>query len=115
MKDERLYLVHVAEALRLILEYTADGKIAFMGDRKTQDAVTRKFEVIGEATKRLSDEMRGRAPDIPWSRMARFRDILIHQYDRVDATETWRVIEDHVEGLLRQVEELLRRLDLDAS
>jgi uncharacterized protein with HEPN domain len=73
VKDERVYVIHIAEALRLIREYTVEGEAAFLGDSKTRDAVVRKFEVIGEATKRLSPTLREQAPEIPWGRLARFR------------------------------------------
>ena len=52
MKDDRIYLLHVRDAIRQIMEYTATGKESFLADRKTQDAVVRNLEIIGEATKR---------------------------------------------------------------
>lgn len=112
MKNERLYLVHIAEALQSIIEYTAEGEAFFQGDPKTQDAVLRKFEIIGEATKRLSPRLREQAPEIPWGRMARFRDLLIHAYDRVDLTVVWQTIEIRVPELLQQVQAFMRRLEI---
>jgi uncharacterized protein with HEPN domain len=74
-----------------------------MADPKTQDAVIRNFEVIGEATKRLPTEFTVAYPDIPWRKMAGFRDILIHAYERVDVEEIWNIIEQHVPRLLAQI------------
>ena len=54
-----------------------------------QDAVVRCLEVIGEATKRLSQDFRDRHPEVPWRAMAGMRDLLIHAYDRVDLEEVW--------------------------
>lgn len=51
MKSDSIYLQHILAAIDDIHAYTQDGKDAFMNDRKTQDAVIRKFEIIGEATK----------------------------------------------------------------
>lgn len=93
MKDPLLYMIHIHESLKKILDYTQDGRDAFMADPKTQDAVVRNFEVIGEATKRLPSEFTAAHPQIPWRRMAGFRDILIHAYDRVDVEEIWNIIE----------------------
>jgi len=49
MKDERLYLIHIAECIEKIEQYTTEGKAVFLRDTKTQDAVIRNFEIIGEA------------------------------------------------------------------
>jgi uncharacterized protein with HEPN domain len=60
-----------------------------MSDPKTQDAVIRNFEVIGEAAKRVPHEYRAAHPSIPWQLMAGFRDVLIHGYDGVDLGRVW--------------------------
>ncbi len=77
MKDPLLYIIHIHQSLEKILDYTRGGREAFLADPKTQDAVIRNFEVIGEAAKRLP-EFIVLYPQIPWRRMAGFRDILIH-------------------------------------
>jgi uncharacterized protein with HEPN domain len=103
MKDALLYLVHIEECLGRILAYTADGRQAFMDDSKTRDAVIRNFETIGEAAKRLPAELTAAHPQVPWKRIAGFRDVLIHAYDRVDAEEVWNIVERDVPTLLAQV------------
>ena len=80
MKDDRLYLTHILEAVEKIQRYTADGRDVFFSDTRIQDAVLRNFEIIGEATKRLTPETREQQPDIPWKQIAGFRDVLIHDY-----------------------------------
>jgi hypothetical protein len=60
-----------------------------MRDTKTQDAVIRNFEVIGEAAKRVPGEYRVEYPSIPWQLMAGFRDVLIHGYEGVDLGRVW--------------------------
>jgi uncharacterized protein with HEPN domain len=57
------------------------------GERVLQDAVVRNLEIIGEATKRLSDSCRQKNPQIPWREMAGMRDVLIHAYYGVDLEE----------------------------
>jgi uncharacterized protein with HEPN domain len=54
-----------------------------------QDALIRCLEVIGEASKRLSNELRDQHPQVPWRSMAGMRDLLIHAYDTVDLEEIW--------------------------
>jgi uncharacterized protein with HEPN domain len=107
VKDDRLYLAHILEAIEKIQRYTADGRDAFAADTRTQDAVLRNFEIIGEATKRLSPEVRDRQPDIPWKQIAGFRDVLIHDYMGVDIDEVWNVVEHSLSPLLAAVRALL--------
>lgn len=82
-----------------------------MADPKIQDAVVRNFEVIGEATKRLPSEFTALYPQIPWRKMAGFRDILSHAYDRVDMSEIWNTIEEHVPQLLLELEIIRLRIE----
>lgn len=75
------FLSDVLEAIRRIQAYTTGMTFeVFLWDTKTQDAVVRNLEIIGEATKRLSDEVRERYPTVPWKSMAGVRDRLIHHY-----------------------------------
>ena len=107
MKNDRAYLEHILDAIDRIVQYTADGRDAFMADSKTQDAVVRNFEIIGEATKRLSDELRERNPDVPWKRAAGFRDVLSHDYMSIDLTTVWNVVEPHLPTLREAVRRLI--------
>lgn len=66
MKDDRIYLFHIRDAIQHILTYTMSVKDGFFVDRKTQDAVIRNLEIIGEATKRLSTSLKNANPDIAW-------------------------------------------------
>ena len=88
-KDPRVYLAHILERADRIETYVRDGEAAFMRDTKTQDAVIRNFEVIGEAAKRVPPEYRATHPSIPWQLMAGFRDVLIHGYEGVDVGRVW--------------------------
>ncbi len=115
MKDQALYIIHIQECLEKIIEYTRAGREAFLADSRTQDAVIRKFEVIGEAAKRLSEAFTAANPDIPWRKMAGFRDILIHAYDRVDPNEIWNIIEQYVPELLKQMQGIRDRLEMNTN
>ncbi len=90
-KDPRVYLAHNLERAGRIEQYIRDGEEAFLTDPKTQDAVIRNFEVIGEAAKRVPDDYRARHPEIPWQLMAGFRDVLIHAYEGVDVRRVWAI------------------------
>lgn len=92
-KDPRVYLAQILERIDRIMEYIAGGKDAFLADRKTQDAVIRNLEVIGEAMKRVPEDYRREHPDIPWRQLAGLRDILIHQYEGVSIPQVWLMVE----------------------
>ncbi len=108
---DRLALDDIQRYTADLLEFTSDGREAFMRDRKTQAATIRCLEVIGEATKRLSEQTRELRLDIPWRQIAGLRDVLIHEYERVDLLTVWNVIEQHIPALNHAVRELIARLD----
>ena len=72
---------------------------AFAGDRKTVNAVVRSLEVMGEAAKRIPEEVREKYPQIPWKRMTGMRDKLIHEYSGVDLEIVWGVVKEELPPL----------------
>ena len=104
IRDDRVYLTHIRDALQQVVTYT-DGLdyAGFLSNRMVQDAVIRQFEIIGEATKNLSDAFRDNHPAIPWKDLAGFRDKLIHQYFGVDLAMVWQSVVDDVPMLLEEL------------
>jgi uncharacterized protein with HEPN domain len=98
-KDPQVYLAHIRDAINLIREYTKEGRDSFLRDRKTQDAVIRNLEIIGEAVKQLPAEMKERHTDIPWKDIAGMRDRLIHHYFGVNIKLVWGVVENRLDAL----------------
>lgn len=115
MKGDWLYLSNIVECIGQIEQYVAGGREVFFRDRMVQDAVIRNFEVMGEAVKRLSMELRQENDDVPWRQMAGFRDMLIHDYLRVDMTEVWAVVEYDLPELKPRLAELLEQIRGDAE
>lgn len=113
MKDDRVYLAHILDAVERIQKYTSEGKSEFDRDEKTQDAVVRNLEIIGEAAKNVSDELRSNRPDIPWRRLAGMRDKLIHEYFGVNLTIVWQVVEQEIPKLGVLLGEILEGLGND--
>ena len=100
MKDDSIYIDHIIKSIDRILDYI-EGKDRelFESDLVTQDAVVRQLEIIGEATKRVSAELRSKHPDIPWSDMAGMRDVLIHDYIDVDFGVVWKTASEDIPNL----------------
>ncbi len=80
MKGDIPRLLHIRDAIDDAIAFVSDGKNFFLQDRKTQLAVVRCLEIIGEAVRVLSDEAKTLCPDVPWADIVGTRNILIHEY-----------------------------------
>lgn len=105
---DRLYLQHILDAIDRIGRFTGDGRDAFMADEKTQSAVMRQLEIIGDASKRLSDPLKQSAAELPWREMAATRDRLIHGYFTVRLDIVWNVVEQDLAPLRDRIAGLLK-------
>lgn len=110
MREDRskAFLADIVEAARRATSYVAGMTYSeFLQDLKTQDAVVRNIEIIGEAVKRLPESVRVQAADIPWTSIAGMRDKLIHHYFGVNLDIVWSVIQEDLPALLDAVDHLL--------
>lgn len=109
-REPHVYLQDMLEAIGRVREYTRGmGFSEFIDDRRTVDAVLHNLELIGEAAKRLPQEVRDRAPQIEWRKVAGLRDVIAHAYFQVDVQVVWDVLGDK----LQELERVVRRLSAE--
>jgi uncharacterized protein with HEPN domain len=103
------FLKDIGEAIRRIKAYTdAMTYDRFLEDLKTQDAVVRNLEIIGEATKSLSMGLREKYSEVPWRGMAGVRDRLIHHYFGINLDVVWSIVTSELPTLESQIDAIMQ-------
>jgi uncharacterized protein with HEPN domain len=111
-KEPKVFIEHILESIALIETYAEQlSKKEFFEKVPIQDAVIRRLEIIGEATKNVPSEWRDKYQDIPWRQVAGMRDILIHEYFGVDLDLTWRVIKEDLPELKQKLGEIIEEIN----
>lgn len=108
-----ILLGEILMAIDLLRQYT-EGMVfeAFSANLEKQDAVVRRLEIIGEAVKGIPSEVRAAYPNVPWRDIAGARDVLVHEYFRVDLAMAWNMVQNDLPALEMQVRRMLDDLDL---
>jgi uncharacterized protein with HEPN domain len=102
------YLLDILHESRMIQEFVKGiDRTAFKVDKMRQYAVIRAIELIGEASRRISQEFQDKHPEIPWHAIIGMRNRLIHEYDRVDLDVVWAALQDDVPELIGLIEPLI--------
>lgn len=109
MKDNQVYLKHILDAILKIELYIKDADYNnFLTNSMIQDAVIRQIEIIGEAVKNLSFDLKDKYPYIQWKDIAGMRDKLIHDYFGVDIDAVWDTAIGDIPGFKKQIEDILK-------
>jgi uncharacterized protein with HEPN domain len=104
VKDDRVYLDHIAECIEWVTRHAESGREAFFSDRKTQSAVLRELQTLAESTQRVSAAAKQRHPEIPWDDIAGLRNVLVHGYLGIQLDRIWRIVECDLPPLQAAVE-----------
>jgi len=108
MQRDKGHLFDILESARLALSYIEHKSLeTFLQDTQCQDAVIRRLEIIGEASRRLSDETRQTLPEIPWREIIGMRNMLIHDYDDIDMKIVWDTVNDHLDPLIKILDKVV--------
>ncbi|MFA6183977.1 MAG: DUF86 domain-containing protein [Parcubacteria group bacterium] len=110
MKDDRVYLKHILEAIEKIEKYSkqADDFEDFLKKDMVADAIIRELEIIGEASNNISKEFQIENPEIPWRQMNGIRNVLIHEYFGVNKKVVWETCQHDLTPLKKIVKSFLK-------
>ncbi len=106
MQREQQSILDIITSINLILEYSQNVDWNDLGVRD-QDAIVLRFIIVGEATKRLSNDLRNRYSHIPWKKMAGLRDVVVHEYDDINLDIIQDVVELELPAILPLLENLM--------
>jgi uncharacterized protein with HEPN domain len=105
MPRDDTYLEDILHAARAIRRFLAGvSKEQFLANEEKYEAVNRKFEIIGEAARRLSQEAKQQFPEVPWDLATTMRNLLIHDYDDVDLNVVWETAQKDLPPLIARIE-----------
>jgi uncharacterized protein with HEPN domain len=112
MRSDRERLLDIADAITQIERYANQGQAAFQQQELIQVWIVHHLQIIGEAARSLTPAFTAQNDQVPWAQMVAFRNILTHEYFRVDLDLVWRIVVTNVPDLQAQIHNLLQQGDI---
>jgi uncharacterized protein with HEPN domain len=107
-RSQELYLSDIIDSINAIEDFVPGYDMAtFAGDRKTYSATIRELEIIGEAIRNISDEIKVQYPDVLWHAIRSFRNKITHEYFGIDVRIVWDVVQNELPLLKYQIKKIL--------
>ncbi len=110
MRDDRERLSDILEALERIDRHARRGRRTFERDELVQTWIVHHIEILGEAARGISHELRGRHPELPWGQMVAMRNVLAHDYFGIDIDRVWVTVQIDLPPLRAGIAAILKSL-----
>lgn len=110
MRSDREKLHDILDAIERIERYSVQGKTAFEQNELIQTWFTQNLQIVGEAARSLSSDIRDQHPQIPWTEMIGMRNILTHNYFDIDLDIVWVVVDQELPSIKQDIERILQEL-----
>ena len=111
MRDDTERVRDIQEAIAKIEKYTVRGRQVFNEDELIQTWVVQHLPIIGEASNVMSETFKNQHSEIPWQDMADFRNVLVHEYFRIDIDIIWSIVEQELPSLKENVNRILQEIE----
>lgn len=108
MRRDPERLRDILSAVERIERVAAQGRTAFEGNEMIQVWIVHHVQIIGEAARALSQDLRSKYSHIPWAAIVGMRNILVHDYFGIDLGEVWAVVERDLPAFKKEVEKILQ-------
>jgi uncharacterized protein with HEPN domain len=107
MRDDRVRLMDMLEAIERIEKYAQSGQSEFLRNELIQNWIIRHLQILGEAAYKVSKDFQEKHPDLPWSNMTGMRHILVHDYFEINTSIVWSVVENELPVLKPKIQAIL--------
>ncbi len=109
-KDPKIFLTHILESIEEIEKNTTNlNEVEFFRNTTKQDAIIRRLEIIGEATKNLPKSFKNKHPEIEWRKVAGLRDVIVHEYFGLSLKLIWKIVQNNIPELKIKITQLVEK------